>query len=126
MPFVLVFAGGGFGAALRYLVSLGVGTMWDGDFPLGTFLVNLGGCFAIGTLAGLSELMPIDPQWRLFLQTGVLGGFTTFSSFGLETVQLVHRGEWGVAAVYVLGSNLIGLGLAFAGYWLTRVGRSIG
>ena len=120
MDFLLVLAGGGLGALARYLTSLGVGSAWDGSFPLGTFLINLLGCFLIGVLAGLSERTSVDPQLRLFLQTGILGGFTTFSSFGLETVQLVHRGEWGTAAVYVLGSNLLGLGLAFTGYWLLR------
>ncbi len=120
MSFVLVFIGGGLGALLRYLMSLGVGSAWDGSFPLGTFLINLIGCFCIGALAGLAERTPVDPQTRLFLQTGILGGFTTFSSFGLETVQLVNKGEWGTAVTYVLGSNLLGLGLAFAGYWLVR------
>jgi CrcB protein len=120
MPFLLVFAGGGAGALVRYLVSLGVGSAWDGSFPLGTFLINLTGCFLIGALAGLSERSSIDPQLRLFLQTGILGGYTTFSSFGLETVQLVHRGEWATAVAYVLGSNLLGLGLAFAGFWLVK------
>jgi len=120
MAFVLVFVGGGAGALVRYLVSLGVGSSWSGAFPLGTFLINLTGCFLIGALAGASERLLVDARLRLFLQTGVLGGYTTFSSFGLETVQLAHRGEWGTALVYVLGSNLLGLGLAFAGYWLAR------
>jgi CrcB protein len=120
MAFFLVFVGGGLGALLRYLMSLGVGSVWDGAFPLGTFLINLIGCFLIGALAGLSERVPVDPQLRLFLQTGILGGYTTFSSFGLETVQLVQKGQGGIAALYVIGSNVLGLGLAFAGYWLVR------
>lgn len=120
MAFLLVFLGGGAGALCRYLMSLGVGSAWDGSFPLGTFFINVIGCFLIGSLAGLSERTSIDPQLRLFLQTGILGGYTTFSSFGLETVQLVHRGEFGTAATYVIGSNLLGLALAFGGYWLVR------
>jgi CrcB protein len=120
MAFLLVFLGGGTGALCRYLMSLGVGFAWDSSFPLGTFLINVIGCFLIGSLAGLSERTSIDPQLRLFLQTGILGGYTTFSSFGLETVQLVNRGEFGTAATYVLGSNLLGLALAFVGYWLVR------
>ena len=124
MAFALVFVGGGLGALLRYLMSLGVGSVWDGSFPLGTFLINLIGCFLIGALAGLSERTAVDPQLRLFLQTGILGGYTTFSSFGLETVQLVQRGEGGLAAAYVLGSNVLGLGLAFAGYLLVKAVRA--
>jgi CrcB protein len=120
MAFFLVFLGGGAGALCRYLMSLGVGSAWDGSFPLGTFLINVIGCFLIGALAGLSERASVDPRLRLFLQTGILGGYTTFSSFGLETVQLVNKGEWGTAAAYVLGSNLLGLALAFGGYWLAR------
>jgi len=120
VPVVLVFVGGGIGALLRYLVSLGFGSFWAGAFPLGTFAINLAGCFAIGVLAGLSERLPVDPQLRLFLQTGILGGFTTFSAFGLEALQLAQRGEWGTAAAYVLGSNLLGLALAFAGFALAR------
>jgi len=120
MTFLAVFFGGGTGALTRYLMSLWVGSIWDGAFPLGTFLINLIGCFLIGFLGGLSERFAIEPNLRLLLQTGFLGGFTTFSSFGLETVQLFRRGEGGVASSYVLGSNLIGIGMVVFGFLVSR------
>lgn len=120
MPFFIVFVAGGLGSLVRYAMSLGVGTLWDGQFPLGTFLINLLGCFGIGFLAGTAERIPIDPSLRLLLQTGFLGGFTTFSAFGLETFQLFRRGEGLTASGYLVGSNLLGIGLVFAGYFLAR------
>lgn len=120
MPFFLVFLGGGFGSLARYGMSLWVGSLWDGSYPLGTFLINLLGCFLIGFLGGLSERVTVDPQVRLLLQTGFLGGFTTFSSFGLETVQLFRRGEGAVASSYLLGSNLLGIVCVFGGFFLAK------
>jgi CrcB protein len=120
MTFLVVFLGGGAGALSRYLMSLWVGSLWDGSFPLGTFLINLIGCFLIGFLGGLSERLTIEPNVRLLLQTGFLGGFTTFSSFGLESFQLLRKGEGWVASGYVLGSNLIGIVLVVAGFFASK------
>jgi len=120
MPFLIVFVAGGIGSLARYAMSLGVESLWDGSFPLGTFLINLIGCFGIGFLAGSAERLPIDANLRLLLQTGFLGGFTTFSAFGLETFRLFRRGEAATASGYLLGSTLIGIGLVFAGYFLAR------
>jgi len=120
----LVGLGGAFGSIARYLLS--VWTMQAGGFPkfpLGTFVVNLIGCLLAGMLAGIVERhAPFDEQVRLLLMVGVLGGFTTFSAFGLETVQLLRRGEWLVASGYVGGSVLLGLAAVLLGLRLTAPG----
>ena len=108
---LLVGFGGGVGAMARYLVGGWVlhQTMQE-RIPYGTLVVNLIGCLAIGLLAGAAERFEVlTPEARLFLITGVLGGFTTFSAFGYETVFLLRRGEPLVAATYVGAS--VGLGL---------------
>ena len=108
---LLVGFGGGVGAMARYLVGGWVlhQTMQE-RIPYGTLVVNLIGCLAIGLIAGAAERFEVlTPEARLFLITGVLGGFTTFSAFGYETVFLLRRGEPLVAATYVGAS--VGLGL---------------
>ena len=120
MPIVIVFLGGGVGSVCRYLMSVFIGSLWDGAFPLGTFLINIIGCFLIGFLGGLSERMTVEPNLRLLLQTGFLGGFTTFSSFGLETTQLARSGEYGLASANMLASNLVGIAFVFSGFALSR------
>ena len=112
--------GGGLGAVLRHLLFLAVQRPTGPDFPLGTLTVNLLGCLAIGFLWTLFEGTRLAPGWRLFLFTGVLGGFTTFSTFGLETMQLWEVGEWKSALLYVALSNGVGLPLVAAGVWLAR------
>ncbi|HRN62823.1 MAG TPA: fluoride efflux transporter CrcB [Luteimonas sp.] len=117
----LVGLGGAFGSIARYLLS--VWTMQAAapqKFPLGTFVVNLSGCLVAGLLLGLSERHPgwLSGEMRLLLFAGVLGGFTTFSAFGLETVQLLRRGDWLVATGYVGGSVLLGLALVLVGFRL--------
>ena len=114
----LVAAGGAAGSLARYLLS--AWTMQAASpqkFPLGTLLVNLAGCLAAGLLAGLAERHPgwLGGELRLLLFVGVLGGFTTFSAFGLETVQLLRRGEWLLAGGYVGASVLLGLALVALG-----------
>ncbi|MDH7454553.1 fluoride efflux transporter CrcB [Luteimonas composti] len=114
----LVAAGGAAGSLARYLLS--AWTMQPPaaqKFPLGTLLVNLAGCLGAGLLAGLAERQAgwLDEELRLLLFVGVLGGFTTFSAFGLETVQLLRRGEWLLAGGYVGASVLLGLGLIALG-----------
>ncbi len=114
----LVGLGGAAGSIARYLLGGWVTTAAAPQaFPLGTFVVNLAGCLVAGVLAGLVERHPgwLAPDLRLLLFVGVLGGFTTFSAFGLETVQLLRRGEWLLATGYAGGSVLLGLAAVWLG-----------
>jgi CrcB protein len=116
---LLVFLGGGFGAGLRYFVA---GSEWlrmDNGFPLGTLSVNLIGCFLIGVLWHLA----LEPNSfvKPLLIIGLLGGFTTFSSFGLESFQLYEQGKTNIMVLYILLSNIVGLLLVFLGYKLGTI-----
>jgi fluoride exporter len=113
---LLVALGGALGSVLRYkvggLVLHQVGTT---PFPYGTFTVNVAGCLIAGLLAGLGEHFNfLTPDVRLFVFTGFLGGFTTFSAFGVETIALIERGQWTMAATYVLLSVACGLAALWA------------
>ena len=109
----LLFVGlGGFvGSVARYLLGGWIlHQTAEARFPWSTFTVNLFGCLAIGVLSGVAERFGmIGPTARLFLFTGVLGGFTTFSAFGLETVYLLRRNELWIAAAYTAGSVVVGI-----------------
>ena len=119
LKLALVFFGAGLGAIARYKLSgLVLHNTTDWRFPLGTFIVNVLGCVIAGVLAGLvvrQNLFSADMQ--LFLFTGLLGGFTTFSAFGVETVYLLQRGQVAVALGYVSSSVLCGV----AGVWIGMV-----
>lgn len=119
---LLVGFGGFFGSVARYLFGGWALQLTAQDrFPAGTFAVNVVGCLVIGVLAGLAERFEIfGPETRLFLFTGVLGGFTTFSAFGLETIHLLRRGDPWVAAAYVglsVALGLLAVWLGFRGVW---------
>jgi CrcB protein len=120
-PFLLVALGGAVGSAGRYALVTAVSRdAAAGAFPLGTFLVNLAGCFAIGLLAGTAERAAwLATDVRLFVMTGILGGFTTFSAFGLETFALLRRGDSQLALTYAGTSVLIGVAFVAAGFALT-------
>lgn len=107
------------GGAARYVAGGLVASATKGDFPWGTLLVNLAGCLLMGILFGVAEKSGWSTAARAFVFVGVLGGFTTFSSFGIETVRLFQDGLTGQALLYVLSSNIIGIGLAWAGYSVT-------
>ena len=117
---LLVAAGGALGSAARYLLSgwtLQHTLEWR--FPLGTFLVNVLGCLAVGVLGGLVVKHDLlSAEARLFLFTGIAGGFTTFSAFGLETFYLLRRGELLVAGGYVAASVAAGLLVLWLGFSL--------
>jgi len=119
--YLLVFVGGGLGASLRHLVNLicarGLGTA----FPWGTFLINISGSLVMGLIAGyLAFKGEASQPWRLFVMTGILGGYTTFSAFSLDAALLYQRGEIGSALFYVLGSVALSIAGLFAGLALVR------
>ncbi len=116
----LVFVGGGLGAAGRHLVGQGAVRFFGFGFPYGTLIVNVLGCLAMGLLIGWLVRRGGSQDMRLFLATGVLGGFTTFSAFSLDVANLWERGAGGQAATYILASVVISIAAVFAGLWLTR------
>lgn len=118
IPAILI--GGGLGSACRYLIFILTQRQGTQGFPLGTLAANLLGCLLVGFLWSLFEGSRLANEWRLFIFTGFLGGFTTFSAFALETTQLANVGEWKSAALYVTLSNIGGIALAVAGYSLAR------
>lgn len=105
---ILVGAGGAVGAVLRYLIGLLPLSPKNG-FPLKTFLINVIGCFVIEIVAALAQKNLLNPKFVLFLKVGVCGGFTTFSSFALETQTLIEKDSNLVAALYVVLSVLVGI-----------------
>ena len=114
---IFVALGGAVGASLRYLVGVAVA------FPMGTLVVNVIGSFAIGLVwAGVAE--KDIPYLMPFLMTGVLGGFTTFSAFSLDTLRLMEDGRLGMAGVYVLASVCLSLIACFVGLWLIKGGAA--
>jgi len=120
---LLVFLGGGIGAACRHGVNIGVGRVLGTNFPWSTMFINIAGSFLMGAIVAWFAFKA-GAGWtqhtRLFLTTGILGGFTTFSAFSLDTALLWERGAVGQAAGYVaasVGLSILGL---FAGLWLVR------
>jgi CrcB protein len=110
---------GAIGALLRYGLGLYVRDWWSSPFPLGTLLINLAGCLALGWFSSWAAARKGLPAWvRTGVGTGLVGAFTTFSTFSVETVELVRDGCWGFAALYVLASLAGGFLLAWAGYGL--------
>lgn len=115
---MLVGLGGFLGAIARYALGTVVWqTAVHDRFPFATFAVNVLGCLLVGLLAGMADRYAlIGPEVRLFLFTGLLGGFTTFSAFGLEAVYLIRRGDFAIAALYAGGSVLFGLAAVWLGF----------
>ena len=107
--YVVVFAGGGIGSVFRYILAVWIGQKWGRSFPLGTFVINITGSFLIGFLMTLmAERFVENPQWRLLLVVGGLGGYTTFSTFQYETGKLVMDGELLYASLNVILSVVVG------------------
>jgi CrcB protein len=117
---ILVMLGGAIGAGARHLVGAAFLVRLGPGFPWGTLAVNLAGGLAMGLLAGWLSRAGGTEQARLFLGVGILGGFTTFSAFSLETWLLIERGQPGPAAAYVLASVIGSLALLLAGLFVTR------
>ena len=123
MGYLIVFFGAGIGGALRHGVNLGAMKWFGTGFPMGTFIVNIAGSFLMGLLAGYFAYRTGVPQhMRLFLTTGILGGFTTFSAFSLDAALLVERHAYPLAAAYMLGSVVLSLIALFAGLSIFRTG----
>ncbi len=107
--YIIVFAGGGIGSVTRLVLATWIGQRWGRSFPLGTFVINVSGSFLIGFLMTLmAERFVENPQWRLLLIVGGLGGYTTFSTFQYETGKLVMDGELGYAELNMVLSVAIG------------------
>ncbi len=112
---LVVALGGGIGACLRYLIGL-IPLKEPFTFPIKTLMINLLGCFVIGLIAALAvKNTALSPKTVLFIKTGLCGGFTTFSTFALETETLIKTGHIGLAVLYAALSVVVGVGLAFTG-----------
>jgi fluoride exporter len=121
MAYLIVFLGGGLGAALRHGVNIAAARFAGTGFPYGTLFINVAGSLAMGLIAEYFALKSGLPQhWRLFLTTGILGGFTTFSAFSLEAALLYERGQIAGAAIYVVASVVLAIGALFAGLAIVR------
>jgi len=118
---LLIGFGSFIGGVGRYLLSQTIQLKMPGAFPFGTFTVNIIGCFLIGVTLGCTAKNNFDSTWQLFLTTGILGGFTTFSAFSLETVALMREGQLGLAFGYVALSLLFGFAGTFAGFSLAKL-----
>ena len=121
MAWLLVAGFGAVGALTRWRIEEGVGSPGAGEFPWAIFSINLSGAFAIGMLAALvTERAGVSDDWRIALGTGFLSAFTTFSTYSLQTVNLIEDGHIATAAAYALGSLALGLVAAYAGLSLGR------
>jgi len=121
MGFLIVFVGGGIGAALRHGFNLVFARLLGTAFPYATLFENVTGSVVMGCLVAIFAFKSGIPQhWQLFLTTGILGGYTTFSTFSLDVALLYERGEAGMAALYVLLSVALSIGGLFAGLALVR------
>ncbi|MBK9128624.1 MAG: fluoride efflux transporter CrcB [Phycisphaerales bacterium] len=119
--YTLVALGGAFGSLLRYLVQGWIQALTRGTFPIGTLVVNVVGCFAIGAInMVLAERVPIRMEYRVGLTIGILGGFTTFSTLGWETFSLANDEQWLKAGLNVLLSVSLGLVAVWMGYRLAE------
>jgi CrcB protein len=127
LPYVLVAIGGAIGSTLRYGTGVAVGSLWRDAFPLGTLLINIAGSLVMGLFVGL--LARLLPPWqneaRLFFAVGVLGGFTTFSSFSLDAITMLERGDALPAAIYVVVSVIGGLLALWVALLVMRVGVAV-
>lgn len=121
VPMLLVALGGALGSVCRYLVGVGAGRLLGADFPFGTIIVNIVGSFIMGLFIELLALkFDGSESLRLFVAVGILGGFTTLSSFSLDTIVLFERGAVAAAAVYVGASIALSLAALVAGLHLVR------
>ena len=122
MGFLIVFLGGGLGAALRHGVNIASARLLGTGFPFATMIENVSGSLVMGLIAGYFAFRAggTSSHLQLFLTTGILGGYTTFSAFSLDAALLYERGAVALAALYVLGSVVLAIAGLFAGLALAR------
>lgn len=119
---LLVFAGAGVGGVLRHFLNAAVIGLTGMAFPWGIFIINVTGSLAMGVVVELLALrMSPSQDIRLFIVTGILGGYTTFSTFSLDSALLYERGQFALAAAYVLGSVVLAIGGLFFGMYAVRI-----
>ena len=121
MAYLYIFIGGGIGASLRHLLS-SLMHKPNAEFPIAILAINIVGSLLIGLLAGLVSKGMIQGgvNLHMFLAIGILGGFTTFSTFSLESLNLIQTGKYGLAATYILASVTLSIGACFLGLMITR------
>ena len=116
-----VGVGGGVGALLRYFLAGAMQPAWWPGFPFGIFIVNITGGLAMGVITELAALkLQMTPEMRAFLTTGILGGYTTFSTFSLDSALLMERGAYVQALTYIVGSVVLSILALFVGLWIIR------
>ena len=120
---ILVGLGGFLGSVLRLVISDFFQTKHLTSFPYGTLAVNIIGCFVIGLVFGFVEKGQLSIEWRYFLATGLIGGFTTFSAYSIETLNLFRDGNIRLAAVNILLNNVLGILLALGGFAIAKLIR---
>jgi CrcB protein len=119
---LMVALGGALGSLVRYFVAGTVQPAWWPGFPFGIFVVNITGGLAMGLITGLAALkLNLTPEMRAFLTTGILGGYTTFSTFSLDSAMLMERGAYVQAGAYIVGSVVLSILALFGGLWLMRI-----
>jgi len=119
---LLVGTGGFIGSAMRYLVQVYASRLISTTLPLGTFLVNIIGCFLIGLVFGISERSNLmSPEWRIFLTVGFCGGFTTFSTFAFDNLMLLKENSLFYFLFYASGSLVLGILAVYLGIVITRL-----
>ena len=119
---IIIGIGGFIGSIARYLSQQFFQKYFPSSFPFGTLWVNIAGCFLIGVIYAFSEKgNMLTPEWRLFLATGFCGGFTTFSAFAFENINLVRDGQFFYAAIYTGISVVAGILFAYLGVWLIKL-----
>ena len=118
MTGLVIFLGSGLGGLARYGAGVWIQNTSRSEFPWGTLLINVSGSLLLALVYGMLDSTSTSPEWRAFLGIGVLGGYTTFSTFSYEAVRMLQDGEWDRALWYVLGSVIVSLAAALLGFRL--------